>query len=158
MSPGGKVTPARVLRTRQPRFALLTAAVVLAGCTAAQPVAQSSCKHRNPGIERDIGYCQTVRIGDTYHVSGITGSAPMDRAVANVYDQLRATLADNGLTFADVVKETVYATDLDAFIAQKDVRKNYYGDHLPAATWVQVERLYLPQFVVEVELTAVKSR
>jgi len=140
------------------RLALLAVAVALTGCAATQPVAQSSCKHRNPGIERDIGYCQTVRIGDTYHVSGITGSAPMDSAVANVYDQLRATLADNGLTFADVVKETVYATDLDAFIAQKDVRKRYYGDHLPAATWVQVERLYLPQFVVEVELTAVKSR
>ena len=52
------------------------------------------------------------------------------------------------------MKETVYATELDAFIKNKDVRKTYYGLRYPAATWVQVERLYVPEFVVEVELIA----
>ena len=29
------------------------------------------------------------------------------------------------------------ATDLDAFIRNKDIRKEYYGSEFPAATWVQ---------------------
>jgi enamine deaminase RidA (YjgF/YER057c/UK114 family) len=78
----------------------------------------------------------------------------MDDAVPRVYEQLRRVLESNGLTFADVVKENVYATDLDAFIKASDKRKPYYGAWLPAATWVQVQRLYLPSLVVEVELVA----
>ena len=60
----------------------------------------------------------------------------------------------NGLSFDDVVKETVFATDLDAFIANKALRKPFYGPRLPAATWVQVQRLYDPSYVLEVELVA----
>ena len=48
----------------------------------------------------------------------------------------------------------VYTTDLDAFEKSKDIRKRFYGDSLPAATWVQVQRLFLPSLVVEVELIA----
>jgi 2-iminobutanoate/2-iminopropanoate deaminase len=62
------------------------------------------------------------------------------------------------LSFADVVKENVYATDLDAFISTREIRKEYYGSTLPAATWVQVQRLYRPSFVVETELTAEHHR
>jgi len=78
----------------------------------------------------------------------------MDAAVRSVYDRLKQILEANGLSFASVVKETVFATDLDAFIRNKELRKEFYGKSLPAATWVQVQRLYLPSFVVEVELTA----
>jgi enamine deaminase RidA (YjgF/YER057c/UK114 family) len=58
-----------------------------------------------------------------------------------------------GLDFRQVVKENVYTTDLDSFIRNKNVRKDFYGTDFPAATWVQVQRLYLPSFVVEIEVT-----
>jgi enamine deaminase RidA (YjgF/YER057c/UK114 family) len=127
---------------------------VATGC--ATPIQQvtPSCKYQNEAIERSIGFCQAVRVGDVLYISGVTGAAPMEAAVPRVYEQLRRILEANGLTFADVVKETVYATDLDAFIKVSDARKPYYGSWLPAATWVQVQRLYLPSFVVEVELIA----
>ena len=78
----------------------------------------------------------------------------MDAAVRSVYERLGKTLSANGLSFANVVKETVFATDLDAFIRNKEIRKEFYGTTFPAATWVQVQRLYLPSFVVEIEITA----
>lgn len=78
----------------------------------------------------------------------------MDAAVRSVYARLKQTLEANGLSFANVVKETVFAVDLDAFIRNKEIRKEFYGQTLPAATWVQVQRLYLPSFVVEIEVTA----
>jgi 2-iminobutanoate/2-iminopropanoate deaminase len=82
------------------------------------------------------------------------GQGSMDSAVRSVYERLGKVLKANGLTFANVVKETVFATDLDAFIRNKEIRKEFYGQTLPAATWVQVQRLYLPSFVVEIEVTA----
>ena len=142
------------------KFALALALLVAlaAGCASVVPQARVTCKHQNEAVERSIGFCQAVRVGDTLYVSGVTGAAPMETAVPRVYEQLRRVLEANDLTFADVVKETVYATDLDAFIKVSDARKSFYGSWLPAATWVQVQRLYLPSFVVEVELIAHYSK
>jgi enamine deaminase RidA (YjgF/YER057c/UK114 family) len=112
------------------------------------------CFHLDEAIETQIGYCQAVRIGHTLHISGSVGKGEMPAAMRSAYNELRSTLQANGLGFSDVVKENVYATDLDAFIKNKDVRKEYYGKDFPAATWVQVQRLYSPAFVVEIELTA----
>ncbi len=66
----------------------------------------------------------------------------------------QGNLRANGLDFRDVVRDNIDTTNLDAFIGNKDVRKEYCGKDFPAATWMQVERLYSPSFVVEVELTA----
>jgi 2-iminobutanoate/2-iminopropanoate deaminase len=81
----------------------------------------------------------------------------MAGAVRSVYKRLESTLKANGFSFCDVVKENVYATDIDAFIRNKAIRKEFYGESLPAATWVQALRLFLPPFVVEIELTAIGS-
>src|SRR5262245_1158981 len=133
---------------------LLFFGALASGCATAIPEVTPSCKHQNEAVERSIGFCQAVRVGDVLYISGVTGAAPMESAVPRVYEQLRRILEANGLTFADVVKETVYATDLDAFVKVSDARKPFYGSWVPAATWVQVQRLYLPSFVVEVELIA----
>ena len=130
------------------------ALLLLSGCASVAPPTGPTCFHRSETIERDIGFCQAVRSGTTLHISGVVGTGNMDAAVRSVYDRLKQILEANGLSFASVVKETVFATDLDAFIRHKELRKEFYGKSLPAATWVQVQRLYLPSFVVEVELTA----
>jgi 2-iminobutanoate/2-iminopropanoate deaminase len=130
-------------------------ALVASGCAAVGPPIQTQCFHANESSEKDIGYCQAVRVGNTLYIAGMAGEGDMGSAIRSVYDRLQKTLEANGLTFANVVKENVYATDLDAFIQNKDLRKKYYGETLPVATWVQVQRLYVPSLVVEVELTAV---
>jgi 2-iminobutanoate/2-iminopropanoate deaminase len=141
------------------RKPLLDAALasLLLGLGAAASAADSgkACYHRHAPSEMDIGYCEAIRIGNTLVVSGSVGQGDMPAAIHMAYDALKSTLAANGLDFRHVVKETVYTTDLDAFIKNRQVRKDYYGSDFPAATWVQVQRLYAPAFVVEVELTAV---
>jgi len=126
----------------------------LAGCASDRSLPLPSCFHENEAVENDIGFCQAFRDGDTLRISGTAGQGDMTAAVRSVYKRLESTLKANWLSFADVVKENVYATDLDAFIRNKDIRKEFYGRSFPAATWVQVQRLYLPSFVVEIELTA----
>jgi enamine deaminase RidA (YjgF/YER057c/UK114 family) len=79
----------------------------------------------------------------------------MPDAIKAVYDNLKQTLAAHGLTYADVVKETVFATDIDAFAKERELRKAYYGSVLPTASWVEVRRLIRPSMVLEVELVAV---
>lgn len=111
--------------------------------------------HLDEKSENAIGYAQAVRVGDVVYISGSVGAGPMPQAIKQAYAELEKTLAAYGLTFANVVKENVFATRLDDFIQNKDLRRTYYGEDFPAATWVQVDRLYVPELVLEVELTAV---
>ncbi|MBC7883241.1 MAG: RidA family protein [Anaerolineae bacterium] len=113
-----------------------------------------SCMFQNESVERSIGYCQAVRVGNLLYISGVPGRGPMKNAVPRVYGALKAILAANGLTFQNVVKENLYATDLDAMIKANNLRKPFYGTWIPAATWVQVQRLFRSEFVLEVELVA----
>jgi 2-iminobutanoate/2-iminopropanoate deaminase len=135
-------------------FALVLFAFIAGCANTHQAEANSACYHLNAAVETDIGYCQAVRLGHTLHISGSVGAGEMPAAMHKAYDTLKKTLAAHGLEFKHVVKENVYATDLDAFIANKSIRKEYYSSDFPAASWVQVQRLYLPAFVVEVEVTA----
>jgi enamine deaminase RidA (YjgF/YER057c/UK114 family) len=133
---------------------LLLTSVLLPGCVPVRSLPQRTCFHSNESIEKEIGFCQALQVGNTLHISGVAGQGEMGSAVRSVYARLKQILEANGLSFANVVKENVFATDLDAFIRNKEIRKEFYGPTLPAASWVQVQRLYVPSFVVEVELTA----
>jgi 2-iminobutanoate/2-iminopropanoate deaminase len=140
------------MRTHIYRLAAVVVAATLAGCASTSQ--KSTCYHLDESVETNIGFCQAVRSGNTLHISGTVGAGEMPEATRKAYDGLRKTLEANGLSFADVVKETVYTTDMEEFKKAGGIRKSYYGARFPAATWVEVRRLYLPQFVVEIELTA----
>ncbi|MDQ5980684.1 MAG: 2-iminobutanoate/2-iminopropanoate deaminase [Verrucomicrobiota bacterium] len=107
--------------------------------------------------EDDIGYRQVVRAGNCLYLSGWAESGAMPDAIRKTYDNLVQQLKAHGLTLKDVVKENIYTTDIEALKANLPVRRAYYGKDFPAATWVQVVRLYEPDQVIEVELIAVIS-
>jgi 2-iminobutanoate/2-iminopropanoate deaminase len=105
--------------------------------------------------ENEIGYAQAVRVGNTLYISGSVGTGAMPDAINAAFGAIKQTLAHYGLDFRHVVKENAYTTDIEALKAAQDVRKPYYGTDFPAATWVQVARLYMPEAVIEVEVVAV---
>ncbi len=108
-------------------------------------------------VERDWNYAQAVVVGNTIHVSGtIARGATMEEQVAGIYARIRRTLERHGATLQDVVKETVYATDMEAMaVGGKAARARAYGTHTPASTWVQIQRLLNRGALVEIEVTAV---
>jgi enamine deaminase RidA (YjgF/YER057c/UK114 family) len=143
------------------------ALLILAGCE--QPPAPAPPErvrqdfHLN-SYEKDFGYSQAVLIDKTLYVSGIVAADGEGRLVAAndmagqmhaIYDNLKRTLAANGVGFDSVVKETLYTTDMNALLKVSDLRFEYYSkEHLPAVSWVQVQRLLDPGFLVEVEVVA----
>lgn len=120
--------------------------------------------HFRPEGERAFGYAQAVSAGGLLFVSGTLSVdaafqtlAPGDMRgqLEVVYAALGETLAAHGLDFAAVVKETVFVTDMDAFLDANDFRLGIYaGRDLPAVTAVEVRRLAFPANLVEIELVA----
>ena len=129
------------------------------------PKDSSKCKNKcllkkekfniDKASEDEIGYSQAVKVGNTIYVSGAVGWGKMEDAIKLAYQELDKSLKNYNATFANVVKENLYTTSLDSVIKHKEIRKNYYGKDFPAATWVEVKRLYNPDLVVEVEIIAV---
>jgi enamine deaminase RidA (YjgF/YER057c/UK114 family) len=136
---------------------LLSASAAVAQTRAAPALSVAKQKFNlHPG-ETEYGYAQAVLVGNTLYISGTVHSGTMPQQISGIYTKLEQTLNHYGLTFANVVKETVYAVDLDGFSkAQSSVRKQHYQGDFPAATWVEVKRLLMPSALVEIELVAVK--
>lgn len=100
------------------------------------------------------GYAQVVKAGDILHISGAVSPEVSPRGIESVYKALAASLESFGAGFQNVVKETLYTTDIEAMKAHNEVRKKFYGNDFPAATWVQIDRLYMENAKLEVELIA----
>jgi 2-iminobutanoate/2-iminopropanoate deaminase len=114
--------------------------------------------------EKDFGYSQAVRVDKTLYISGSVAADQNGRLVAAgdmagqmraAYSNIRRTLVAQGAGFDEVVKETIYTTDMDALLKASDLRFEYYGkERLPTTSWIQVQRLVDPGFLVEIEVVA----
>jgi len=111
--------------------------------------------HFAPVIEADLGFSRAVRVGNALYISGSVGAGEMPTAIKQAYDRISKTLAAHGLTFQNVVKETLFTTDLAEFNKHRELRKQYYAGDYPASSWIQVSRLNSPELVLEVEAIAI---
>lgn len=124
-------------------------------------LAQSPQKERinmHKASEDAYGYTQIVKAGNTIYLSGITGRGPMDESIQTVYERIGKALEAAGASFEDVVKENLFTTDLDEVKRNNAIRLKFYNGKYPAATWVQVDRLFNPEYNLEVEVVAVVDR
>jgi 2-iminobutanoate/2-iminopropanoate deaminase len=75
--------------------------------------------------------------------------AQIEQCFRNLGDVLRAAGAD----YRDVVKYTMYTTDIAAFSEARDLWEKCFVDR-PASTLIEVSRLVSPDMMVEIEAIA----
>jgi 2-iminobutanoate/2-iminopropanoate deaminase len=120
---------------------------------------------RADGLAEPIShYTDAVVAGELLFISGLVG---VDRHGAlvggqdvaaqtrQVFANMRVVLDEAGCRFEDVVKVTVYLTDVDDRPKINPVRQEVFGDVRPASTLVEVSRLAVPGAKVEIEAVAV---
>jgi 2-iminobutanoate/2-iminopropanoate deaminase len=100
------------------------------------------------------GYTQAIKVDNVLYISGTVSRGDAATALKNIYTNLDRTLKHYGASFQNVVKETLYTTDIEAVKQNNHARKPFYNGDYPAATWVQISRLYMPEVTIEVELIA----
>jgi len=121
-------------------------------------------EYRVPGLPEPIShYTDAVRFGDLLHISGV---APLDadgRLVGGrdpaaqtrqIMVNLQKILAAAGAGFRDVLKVTVYLTDVNDRHAINPVRQEFFGDARPASTLIGISKLAIPGMKVEIEAVA----
>ena len=115
--------------------------------------------------EKDYAYSQAVKVGDTIYVAGqvshdekgnIVGVGDMETQMRQAYANIGKVLARYGAAMDNVVEDVLFVTDMDAaFAAACNVRKQVFPGIVPcASTIVQIQRLALPDLMVEIKCTA----
>lgn len=115
---------------------------------------------RVAGLSEPIShYTDAVRFGDVLFVSGI---APLNGAgrVASedvvgqahqVFENMQKVLEAAGAKFADVLKVTVFLTDVGDRTKINPVRQKFFGSSRPASTLIGVKELAIPGMKIEME-------
>lgn len=124
-------------------------------CAQDKTISKEKWHWDNP-IKQDTsaGYVQVVKIDNILYISGAVARDVTPEGITRVYKSLEKSLKSFGASFQNVVKENLYTTDLEAMIKYNDARKAFYKGDFPAATWVQISRLFMADAKLEVELVA----
>lgn len=142
------------------RTTLVSCALLVAATAGAQDIQRINPK----GMTQPTAYTHVVRHDNLLFLSGqvstdaegnVVGEGDMGAQVRQVLENMKAVLASQGADFGNVVKITIYTTDIDAYLKTGDIRREYWTEGAPASTLVQVERLARPSFLVEIESTAI---
>ena len=111
-------------------------------------------------------YCTATLYGDTVYMSGVIGVDPAVQKpveggtlaqARQVFDNIRTVLGELGLSMDDVLKTTVFLTNLDDFAEVNRLYAEYFGPNYPARSCVEVSRLPMG-LSIEVECIARRSR
>ena len=110
-------------------------------------------------------YSAAVESGDLVFISG---QIPLDSATGRLVEgdtaaqakqsleNLKTVLGAAGLSFADVVKTTIFLASMGDFAAVNEVYKSYVGEPYPARSTIGVAALPMGA-TVEIEMIAVRS-
>lgn len=125
-----------------------------------------TCYETIPGAPKAVGpYSPAARAGAMVFLSGQVGLNPesgqlvgpgIEEQTAQVLKNLKTVLAELGLSFKDVVKTTIFLTDLANFQTVNGLYAAALEGHKPARSTIQVAALPLGA-IVEIEMTAVSQ-
>jgi enamine deaminase RidA (YjgF/YER057c/UK114 family) len=115
------------------------------------------------------GYSQVVDVSAS-RIVFISGQTALDRdghvvgkndfaaQAAQVFRNLDVALRASGCTAANLVKLTVFLTDMDNLASYREARNRFFATvtppAAPAVTLVEVSKLYGPDFMIEIEAIA----
>jgi enamine deaminase RidA (YjgF/YER057c/UK114 family) len=72
-----------------------------------------------------------------------------------VFENIKKIVTAGGGTMEDIVKVTVFVTDVRYREPYGDVRSEFFGANPPASTLVQISNLAIPDALIEIEAIAV---
>jgi len=112
-----------------------------------------------------VGYSRAVAAGDFVFVSGCTSVAQAELVhkgdaygqAAQAISNVGAALARFGIGLADVVKVSLYVTDITRWEEVGRAHAEAFGAVRPACTMVEVAGLVDPEMLVEVEAVAYRK-
>ena len=116
--------------------------------------------------EEKFGYSRAVKAGNMIFVAGTTATDeesnvmyPGDayKQTVQIIKKIEKALAQAGASLKDIVRLTMYVTDISQAMEVGRATGEYFKDIRPANTMVEVSRFVHPDMLVEISADAIIS-
>jgi reactive intermediate/imine deaminase len=105
---------------------------------------------------------QGIKFGNLLFISGQAGAGDDGKIVEGgfraqgeqAFANLRRALEAGGSSLDDVLKVTIFVTDMGNFNEVVDLRRKFFSEPYPADTIAEVKALYDPSVMIEIEAIA----
>ena len=119
-----------------------------------------------PAPQRGGAYSSGVEApsGRTIYVSGqvafdaegkVVGEGDIKAQTETVLEHVKTVVEEAGGGMEDIVKGTVFITDMGLYDQIHEVRRRYFEEPFPASSMVEVSALIDPRLLIEIEAVAV---
>lgn len=111
-----------------------------------------------------VGYSRAVKVGNIIEVSGTVASGEDGKTVGvdNAYEQtkfiyqkIEKVLREAGSSMKDVVRVRMFVTDISRWQEYGKAHSEFFRQIKPCNTMVQVSGLIQPDYLIEIEVTAI---
>ena len=116
--------------------------------------------------EDEIGYSRAVKIGNHIEISGTVASGENGVVVgehdpyeqtAYILKKIEKALVQAGASLKDVVRTRMFVTDISKFDAYARAHGEVFSSIKPCTSMVEVKGLVSPEYLIEIEATAIIS-
>ena len=111
-----------------------------------------------------VGYSRAVKIGNIIEVTGTVAAGDDSKLVGsdNAYEQtkfiiqkIEKVLKKAGASLKDVVRTRMFVTDISRWEEYGRAHGEFFKDIKPCTTMVEVSALIAPEYLIEIEATAI---
>jgi len=109
-----------------------------------------------------VGYSRVVKVGDVVEVTGTVAIRNGKVISDSMYEQakcciqiIQENLAKASTTLEDVIRTRIYATNIEKWQEVARAHREYFGSIKPATSMVEVKALIAPEYLVEIEASAI---
>ncbi len=111
-----------------------------------------------------VGYSRAVKMGNTVEVTGTVAVDDNNNLVGgnDAYEQTRfiiqkieKALQRAGASLNDVVRTRMFVTDISRWEEYGKAHGEFFKDIKPCTTMVEVSKLISPEYLIEIEATAI---
>lgn len=113
-----------------------------------------------------VGYSRAVKIGNTIEVTGTVAVDANNEVVGRndayaqtrfIIEKIDAVLKRAGSSLADVVRTRMFVTDISRWEEYGRAHGEFFGTIKPCTSMIEVKGLIDPDYLIEIEATAILS-
>lgn len=115
-------------------------------------------------VHPTAGYSHAARAGNTLYIAGqvakdsdgqLVGRGDFSAQARQVFTNLKNILEESEASLGHIVKMTTFLTDIRYRDVFRDIRREFFGEPFPPHTFLVVQSLAMPDYLIEVEAIAV---
>jgi enamine deaminase RidA (YjgF/YER057c/UK114 family) len=112
-----------------------------------------------------VGYSRAVQVGNQLEVTGTVAIDGQGRLVGKgdfyeqtrfILEKIKGVMNQAGFKLDDVIRTRIFVVDISRWEEVGRAHREFFGSIKPATTMVEVRSLISPDFLVEIEVSAVR--